>query len=118
MDEAEQLCDRILVIDGGRIVAEGAPRTLIATHVRREVLEVRDGGDPRIRELVVGVVDRAAGGPEAAERLPGRLLVPADDADALADALVAAGVRAHLLHPRRATLEDVFLHLTGRVLVD
>jgi lipooligosaccharide transport system ATP-binding protein len=119
MDEAEQLCDRILVIDGGRVVADGAPRALIAAHVRREVLEVRDGGDPRLRDTVLQLLEPAGtAGPAGVEELPGRLLVPTDDADSLADHLAGSGVRAHLLHARRATLEDVFLTLTGRALVD
>ena len=119
MDEAEQLCDRILVIDGGRVVADGTPRALIAEHVRREVLEVRDGGDPRLRDTVLQLLEPAgAGGQAGVEELPGRLLVATDDADSLADHLVGSGVRAHLLHARRATLEDVFLTVTGRALVD
>ena len=119
MDEAEQLCDRIVVIDGGRVVADGTPRALIAEHVRREVLEVRDGGDPRLRDAVLRLLEpTGAGGQAGVEELPGRLLVPTDDADSLADHLVGSGVRAHLLYARRATLEDVFLRLTGRALVD
>ena len=119
MDEAEQLCDRILVIDGGRVVADGTPRALIAEHVRREVLEVRDGGDPRLRDTVLQLLEPAgAGGQAGVEELPGRLLVATDDADSLADHLAGSGVRAHLLQARRATLEDVFLTLTGRALVD
>jgi lipooligosaccharide transport system ATP-binding protein len=113
MDEAEQLCDRLVVMDGGRIVAEGSPRGLIEQHATREVLELRfaPGQTEAMAPLVAGLGERH-------EVLPDRVLVYADDGDA---ALVAAherGARPESSLVRRATLEDVFLHLTGRTLVD
>jgi lipooligosaccharide transport system ATP-binding protein len=113
MDEAEQLCDRLVVMDRGRIVAEGSPRELIDKYSTREVVELRFGADPL--EPYVG---RLAGVGDRVEPLPDRILVYADDGDA-----AVAQVHARQLHPgsvlvRRSSLEDVFLHLTGRTLVD
>jgi lipooligosaccharide transport system ATP-binding protein len=113
MDEAEQLCDRLVVMDKGRIAAEGTPRELIDRYATREVLELRFqlGEQEQAAEKLAGVGERH-------EQLPDRILVYADDGDA---ALVEA--RSRGLEPltalvRRSTLEDVFLHLTGRTLVD
>ncbi len=114
MDEAEQLCDRLVVMDGGRIVAEGSPGELIRRHVTREVLELRfavgvqDGLDLTV---LAGIGDRV-------EALPDRLLLYADDGDAAAAAVHDRGLEPASLLARRSTLEDVFLSLTGRTLVD
>jgi lipooligosaccharide transport system ATP-binding protein len=115
MDEAEQLCDRLAVMDGGRIIAEGSPRELIESHITREVLELRFAPDAH-----AGVATRLrdAGVGERIDVLPDRVLVYAADGEA---ALAAA--HGLLLEPitalvRRATLEDVFLKLTGRSLID
>jgi len=114
MDEAEQLCDRLVVMDAGRIVAEGSPGELIRRHVTREVLELRfavgvqDGLDLGV---LAGICDRV-------EALPDRLLLYADDGDAAAAAVHDRGLRPSSLLARRSTLEDVFLSLTGRTLVD
>jgi lipooligosaccharide transport system ATP-binding protein len=113
MDEAEQLCDRLVVMDHGRIVAEGSPRELIERHSTREVVELRFGVDP-----LDSYVDKLAGIGERVEVLPDRILLYAADADA-----AVADVHARQLSPssvleRRSSLEDVFLHLTGRTLVD
>ena len=113
MDEAEQLCDRLVVMDGGRIVAEGSPRSLIEQHSSREVLELRfdtDDHEPWAARLT-GVGDRV-------EVLPDRLLVYAADGDAAAAAVTASGLRPLSTLVRRSGLEDVFLALTGRQLVD
>jgi len=113
MDEAEQLCDRLVVMDHGRIVAEGSPRQLIEEYSTREVLELRfdvEDHEDRARE-VEGVGQRV-------EVLPDRLLVYTDDGDGAAAAVHALGVRPLSSLVRRSTLEDVFLHLTGRSLVD
>jgi len=113
MDEAEQLCDRLVVMDGGRIVAEGSPRSLIEQHSSREVLELRfdtDDHQPYAAE-VAGVGDRV-------EVLPDRLLVYATDGDAAAASVLATGLRPLSTLVRRSSLEDVFLALTGRQLVD
>ncbi|MBL0704498.1 ABC transporter ATP-binding protein [Sinomonas cellulolyticus] len=113
MDEAEQLCDRLIVVDKGRIMAEGSPAALIREHSSREVLEVRFGA-----ERNAAVVGQLHGVGERIEALPDRVLVYAENGD---DALEQ--IRSRGLHPitslvRRASLEDVFLRLTGRSLVD
>jgi lipooligosaccharide transport system ATP-binding protein len=113
MDEAEQLCDRLVVMDGGRIVAEGSPRALIEQYSTREVVELRFPGDDQ-----AAYADKLAGLGERVEVLPDRILLYVADGDgAVAEvnrrALAPAGVLV-----RRSSLEDVFLHLTGRTLVD
>ena len=113
MDEAEQLCDRLVVMDHGRIVAEGCPRALIDEHSTREVLELRFDPDEQEQH-----VDAVTGVGERLEVLPDRLLVYADDGDAALAAVHARGVQPLSSLVRRSTLEDVFLHLTGRSLVD
>ncbi|RIQ34834.1 ABC transporter ATP-binding protein [Jiangella rhizosphaerae] len=113
MDEAEQLCDRLVVMDGGRIVAEGSPRELIALHSTREVLELRFAADDHT-PYAAKVTDLA----ERVEVLPDRLLLYTDDGDATAAAVQGRGLEPLSVLARRSTLEDVFLHLTGRTLVD
>jgi lipooligosaccharide transport system ATP-binding protein len=113
MDEAEQLCDRLVVMDGGKIVAEGSPRQLIEAHSTREVVELRFAADSQ--EDYAG---KLAGLGERVEVLPDRILLYVSDGDA-----ALAGVHDRALAPasvlvRRSSLEDVFLHLTGRTLVD
>jgi lipooligosaccharide transport system ATP-binding protein len=113
MDEAEQLCDRLVVMDQGRIAAEGAPRALIGEHASKEVLELRfaigqqEGALPRLSDLA-----------ERVEVLPDRLLLYVDDADAAAAEVLGRGLQPSGMVVRRSTLEDVFLRLTGRTLVD
>ena len=117
MDEAEQLCDRLVVMDRGRIVAEGSPRSLIERTCAREVVELRFG--PGEHAAMVGAVaDLAAGGPDRLEVLPDRLLVPADDGDAVVEEVHRRGLRPVSVFVRRSSLEDVFLRLTGRSLTD
>jgi lipooligosaccharide transport system ATP-binding protein len=114
MDEAEQLCDRLVVMDGGRIAAEGSPRQLISSYATPEVLELRFGvsGHEQAAEKVAAIpADRM-------EVLADRILIYAADGD-----VALAEVRALGLDPltslvRRSTLEDVFLRLTGRRLED
>jgi len=113
MDEAEQLCDRLVVMDGGRIVAEGSPRALIERYSTREVVELRF-----TTERPADVVGKLDGIGQRVEALPDRVLLYVDDGDE-----AVAQVHARALTPasvlvRRSTLEDVFLHLTGRTLVD
>jgi lipooligosaccharide transport system ATP-binding protein len=113
MDEAEQLCDRLVIMDKGRIVAEGSPRELIDRYSTREVLELRfAGGD---QGAVVGKLDGLA---QRIEVLPDRVLLYSDDADHTAAWASERGVTAESAVTRRSTLEDVFLHLTGRSLID
>ena len=113
MDEAEQLCDRLVVMDGGKIVAEGSPRELIARHVQREVVELRfaDGAQDGRPAALDGVGRRL-------EVLADRILIGTDDGDATLEAIHARGIHPDSVLVRRSTLEDVFLSLTGRTLVD
>jgi len=114
MDEAEQLCDRLVVMDGGKIAAEGSPRELIDTYSTREVLELRFGpaehGDAA--EVVVGAkADRI-------EVLADRILLYVADGDATLVRVRELGLQPVASLVRRSTLEDVFLRLTGRRLED
>jgi lipooligosaccharide transport system ATP-binding protein len=113
MDEAEQLCDRLVVMDHGKIVAEGSPRQLIEEYSTREVLELRfDAEDHKdFAEQVTGIGKRV-------EVLPDRLLVYTDDGDEAVAVVHSRGIAPLSSLVRRSTLEDVFLHLTGRTLVD
>jgi lipooligosaccharide transport system ATP-binding protein len=115
MDEAEQLCDRLVVMDHGRIVAEGSPQTLIQQHATREVLELRFA----IGEQQAAQEKIQAGAPGSRiEVLPDRLLWYADDGEAALAAVHRLGLTPVTALVRRSTLEDVFLALTGRTLVD
>ena len=113
MDEAEQLCDRLVIMDKARIVAVGSPRELIEQYSTREVLELRFPVDaaPPTDEVFDGVAPRI-------ERLPDRILLYADDGEAAAAALHERGLRPETTLVRRSSLEDVFLRLTGRSLVE
>ncbi|SCG78050.1 ABC transporter ATP-binding protein [Micromonospora humi] len=113
MDEAEQLCDRLVVMDGGRIVAEGSPRALIERHATREVVELRFAGDSQ--EAFAGKLDGLG---ERVEVLPDRILLYVSDGDAAVAQVSARGLDPAGVLVRRGSLEDVFLHLTGRTLVD
>jgi lipooligosaccharide transport system ATP-binding protein len=113
MDEAEQLCDRLVVMDKGRIAAEGTPLQLIADHSSREVVELRFAADRN--ELMA---DKVADLAERIEVLPDRVLLYADDGDAVVDIVHRRGLLPETVLVRRSTLEDVFLRLTGRTLVD
>jgi lipooligosaccharide transport system ATP-binding protein len=113
MDEAEQLCDRLVVMDKGKIVAEGSPLDLIRRYSTREVVELRFG-DFRPEDFSYwtdGLVSRV-------ESLPDRVLLYTDDGDAAAHGVHERGLAPESMLVRRSTLEDVFLHLTGRSLVD
>ncbi|GLV50200.1 ABC transporter [Thermobispora bispora] len=115
MDEAEQLCDRLVVMDGGKIIAEGSPRSLIERYVTAEVLELRfpDGLDS-----TAAYAAKLDGVGEHIDPLPDRVLVYADDGDAALAEVHRRGLTPSGVLIRRATLEDVFLRLTGRTLVD
>ncbi|GAA1886703.1 ABC transporter ATP-binding protein [Asanoa iriomotensis] len=113
MDEAEQLCDRLVVMDGGRIVAEGSPRDLIARHSTREVVELRFAGESQ-----EAFVDKLAGIGERVEPLPDRVLLYVHDGDAAVATVHERALAPESVLVRRSSLEDVFLHLTGRTLVD
>jgi lipooligosaccharide transport system ATP-binding protein len=113
MDEAEQLCDRLVVMDHGRIVAEGSPRELIDAHSTREVVELRFGDNPLEAYLgkLEGIGDRV-------ELLPDRILLYADDGDRAAEVVHERRLAPSSVLVRRSSLEDVFLQLTGRALVE
>jgi len=113
MDEAEQLCDRLVVMDKAKIVAEGSPRQLIERYSTREVTELRF--PPGIQETLDGQLDGVA---ERIEWLPDRVLLYAEDGEAVAVAIHDRGVQPETVLVRRSTLEDVFLRLTGRTLVE
>jgi len=114
MDEAEQLCDRLVVMDKAKIVAEGSPRELIVRYSTREVVELRFAVDQQPEELAA----RMNGLARRLEALPDRLLLYTDDGDATAGRVHELGLDPDSVLVRRSTLEDVFLHLTGRTLVD
>ena len=116
MDEAEQLCDRLVVMDNAKIVAEGSPRRLIQEHVSREVLELRfdEGVDAAARIAEIDLGDLV----ERMEQRPDRVLLYTADGEAVVERLHSAGLHPESSLVRRATLEDVFLRLTGRTLVD
>ena len=113
MDEAEQLCDRLVIMDKGRIVAEGSPRLLIERFSTREVLELRFP-----QGMLEEMVARIQGLARRTEVLPDRVLLYSDDADQAAGLLSSRGVVPQSMVSRRSTLEDVFLRLTGRSLVE
>jgi lipooligosaccharide transport system ATP-binding protein len=113
MDEAEQLCDRLVVMDKAKIVAAGSPRELIERYSTREVAELRFA--PGLQETLDGQLDGIA---ERVEHLPDRILLYADDGEAAAVAVHERGIQAESVLVRRSSLEDVFLRLTGRSLVD
>jgi lipooligosaccharide transport system ATP-binding protein len=117
MDEAEQLCDRLVVMDHGSIVAEGSPRALIQQYATREVLELR------FRRTEIGVDDQPEipdidGIGERNEVLPDRVLIYAHDGEAALDEVHRRQVPHIGSLVRRSSLEDVFLRLTGRSLID
>ncbi len=113
MDEAEQLCDRLVVMDNGKIVAEGSPRSLIEKYAPREVVEMRLSDEQKARALdsLDGLADRS-------EVLADRILLYTQDADNTQKGIAARGIHPDQVLVRRSTLEDVFLRLTGRRLID
>jgi lipooligosaccharide transport system ATP-binding protein len=114
MDEAEQLCDRLVVMHKGRIAAEGSPHQLIREYSTREVVELRF----QAQEQPEHFVDRVDGLARRIEALPDRLLLYTDDGDHTATGIHDLGLRPESVLVRRSTLEDVFLRLTGRMLID
>jgi lipooligosaccharide transport system ATP-binding protein len=112
MDEAEQLCDRIVIIDAGRVIRDGAPAELIRDDVGREVLELRASPESRSRISALAL-------PGATVQIDGDLVqIAGPDAERLHELIREAGIGADLQSARRATLEDVFLRITGRHLRD
>ena len=113
MDEAEQLCDRLMVMDKGEIMAEGSPSELIKKYSTKEVLEVRFGSDrnPQMVEKLQAFAERL-------EELPDRLLLYTESGEDLLAKIVAANIHPNTSLVRRSSLEDVFLRLTGRSLIE
>lgn len=120
MDEAEQLCERLIVVDQGRIMAEGSPSALISEHSTREVLELRFGMDRNQEqaEQLTALLSSAGVGFSHVEVLPDRLLVYASSAESALERIHSVGMQPITSLVRRSSLEDVFLRLTGRTLVD
>lgn len=113
MDEAEQLCERLIVIDRGKIMAEGSPLDLIKRFSTKEVLELRFGSDNN-----EAMAEKLHAYCERLEILPDRILLYAEDAEHALEAVTAAGLHPRTSLVRRSSLEDVFLRLTGRSLVE
>lgn len=113
MDEAEQLCDRLIVMDKGSIMAEGSPATLIKDYSTKEVLELRFGSD-RNQEMA----DQLRTMCERIEELPDRVLMYTEDGEALLEKIYGADLHPKTSLVRRSSLEDVFLRLTGRTLIE
>lgn len=113
MDEAEQLCDRLVVMDKGKIMAEGSPAELIKKYSSREVLEVRFGSSQNedAAKKISGLGDRS-------EILPDRILIYAENGESVLEQIVKLGLSPLTSLVRRSSLEDVFLRLTGRTLID
>ena len=114
MDEAEQLCDRLVIMDAGRIVAEGSPQALIDRHATREVVELRYADPSALEDALPHLAPLG----RRVEPLVDRVLVYTDDGDRTTGAIAGHAVRPASTYVRRSTLEDVFLILTGRTLED
>jgi lipooligosaccharide transport system ATP-binding protein len=113
MDEAKRLCDRLVVMDKAKIVAEGSPRELIAKYSTREVLELRFPEE--VRSSIDG---RLAGIGDRVEMLPDRVQVYTADGEHALQQVHARGIPLESAVVRRSTLEDVFLRITGRALIE
>ena len=113
MDEAEQLCDRLVVMDKGKIMAEGTPSDLISRYSSREVVEVRFGSDKNAE-----IAPRLQGLGDRLEVLPDRILIYTAEGEAVLETLAHQGLHPMTSLVRRSSLEDVFLRLTGRSLVE
>ncbi|WP_285727349.1 ABC transporter ATP-binding protein [Psychromicrobium xiongbiense] len=122
MDEAEQLCDRLIVVDQGQIMAEGSPASLIREYSTREVVELRFGSERNASVATELATLPGFAGPgglaDRVESLPDRVLVYSNDGEAVLEAVTSRGLRPLTSLVRRSSLEDVFLRLTGRSLVD
>lgn len=113
MDEAEQLCGRLIVMDKGKIMAEGSPADLIRRYSTKEVVELRFGSDKNA-EMASKLVDKC----DHIEQLPDRILLYSDDGETLLSDIMSGGAHPITSLVRRTSLEDVFLKLTGRSLVE
>jgi lipooligosaccharide transport system ATP-binding protein len=112
MDEAQQLCDRLVVMDKGRIMEEGSPNSLVENYVGREVLEVR------VEEKAKSQILNETNGVRGHDSYRDLLLLYSDSAEGLLEEIRTRGIATNYALVRRATLEDVFLKLTGRRLTE
>ena len=112
MDEAERLCDSLIVIDHGRLIAEGSPRRLIAEHIEPQVVEVYDEAGGHLPAFVAAMRDLAERIETSGETA---FFYCSDERALLARLADAPGLR--YVH-RASNLEDVFIKLTGRELRD
>ncbi len=113
MDEAEQLCERLIVIDRGKIMAEGSPAELIKNYSSKEVLELRFGSEKN-EEIADKLRDKC----DRLEVLPDRILLYSEDAEHALEDIMRTGLHPRTSLVRRSSLEDVFLRLTGRSLIE
>lgn len=113
MDEAEQLCQRLIVMDKGKIMAEDSPAELIRKYVTKEVLELRFGSDKNSQ-----YVDQLRQKCDRIEQLPDRILLYTNDGETLLTEIIGSGLHPITSLVRRSSLEDVFLRLTGRSLIE
>jgi lipooligosaccharide transport system ATP-binding protein len=113
MDEAEQLCDRLVVMDKGKIMAEGSPAELIKEYSSKEVVEVRFGTDKNEK-----MAERLSGMAQRIEVLPDRILLYTERGEDLLTEIIENDMHPVTSLVRRSSLEDVFLRLTGRTLVE
>jgi len=113
MDEAEQLCERLIVMDRGKIMAEGSPTDLIKRYSSKEVLELRFGSENN-----QAVADQLQNKCDRIEILPDRILLYAEDAEHVLEEIMRDGMHPRTSLVRRSSLEDVFLRLTGRSLIE
>ncbi len=113
MEEAARLCDRLVIMEGGLIIAEGAPGELVEEYVSPQVMEFR--GPPESLEKLRPVVEAAS---DAVELSGEALLAFTADGEALMEEVHASGIEVENTVYRQAELEDVFLRLTGRRLLE
>jgi lipooligosaccharide transport system ATP-binding protein len=114
MEEAARLCDRLVIMEGGRIITGGTPKNLVEEHVSPQVLEFRASAD--VLDELVPLVEPVA---DAVERTGDEvLLVYTEEADDLVGRVQESGVDVENIVHRHAGLEDVFLRLTGRSLIE
>lgn len=109
MDEAQQLCDRIAIMDQGQIIERGTPQDLIQKHIGREVLEIRVSEPEKYKILALGT--SLAKGHDSYRDL---LMIYTDEAETALKTIQDMGINTDYTLVRRSGLEDVFLKLTGR----
>lgn len=109
MDEAEQLCDRLAIMDQGQIVENDTPQNLVQKHIGREVLEIRVS--EKEKSQILSLNTELIKGHDSFRDL---LILYSDEADQLLDVIKNTTINTDYTTVRRSGLEDVFLKLTGR----